>query len=68
MNDWAIQAAIGLGIVIILTFVWTRQALVGLNRDLGVMLDQQAITRARLERLEALNQIGHDVVMAKTED
>ena len=67
MNDWALQAAIALGILIVLMFVWTRQALVSLNADLRTMLDQQRSMRARLETLEAMNQIGHDDVMATKE-
>jgi len=42
-----------LGVLIVVGLLWTRQALVSLNKDIRTMLDRQTEIRQRLDALEA---------------
>jgi hypothetical protein len=65
--EWAVPLTLVGDALLIGLFLWLRFAMTSLNRDVQAMLDRQATIRARLAVLEAMNQIGHHVDVAKEE-
>ena len=58
-------ALVLVGIIVnVAVAIWARASFVSLNADLRTMLDQQAELKARLDAVE---QIGHDDVVARME-